>query len=210
MQFSPDGQWFWDGVQWRPAYSPDRAWRWDGRQWVPTGSPAVQRWRYEPTDWTPRLQVMVLALTALGVLSAVVSVPVVMVPMMRQSIDRSLAVQSSAANVDLEQMRSFMNGVVYMSVGFGVVVGVVIVAIIVIGTVKLWRWMYWFLAVTYLLALLAVPQSVIYALGVGPLSLPAWWPIYSIPVALVEAALGVWMIVLSQRYGTWARRRVPA
>jgi Flp pilus assembly pilin Flp len=33
--FSPDGQWWWDGAQWRPAVSPDGRWRWDGRSWVP-------------------------------------------------------------------------------------------------------------------------------------------------------------------------------
>lgn len=34
-QFSPDGLWWWDGSQWRPAISPDGAWRWDGHGWVP-------------------------------------------------------------------------------------------------------------------------------------------------------------------------------
>jgi Flp pilus assembly pilin Flp len=33
--FSPDGLWWWDGRQWRPAVSPDGRWRWDGRAWVP-------------------------------------------------------------------------------------------------------------------------------------------------------------------------------
>ena len=33
--FSPDGLWWWDGAQWRPAISDDRRWRWDGRAWVP-------------------------------------------------------------------------------------------------------------------------------------------------------------------------------
>jgi hypothetical protein len=39
-QFSPDGLWWWDGAQWRPAISPDGLWRWDGRTWVPAGPPA--------------------------------------------------------------------------------------------------------------------------------------------------------------------------
>jgi hypothetical protein len=33
--FSPDGLWWWDGAEWRPAVSQDRLWRWDGRSWVP-------------------------------------------------------------------------------------------------------------------------------------------------------------------------------
>jgi len=34
-QFSPDGQWWWDGSKWQAAISPDGRWRWDGRAWVP-------------------------------------------------------------------------------------------------------------------------------------------------------------------------------
>jgi len=37
--FSPDGYWWWDGSQWRPALSPDGLWRWDGRAWIPAGRP---------------------------------------------------------------------------------------------------------------------------------------------------------------------------
>jgi len=43
-RFSPDGQWWWDGWQWAPAYPPDRRWRFDGSRWVP----AVRR---QPPGW---------------------------------------------------------------------------------------------------------------------------------------------------------------
>jgi hypothetical protein len=42
-QFSPDGLWWWDGAQWRPAISPDGRWRWDGRAWVPATPPPARR-----------------------------------------------------------------------------------------------------------------------------------------------------------------------
>ena len=32
-ELSPDGNYYWDGVQWARAISPDGAWRWDGRAW---------------------------------------------------------------------------------------------------------------------------------------------------------------------------------
>lgn len=32
---SPDGNFYWDGVQWMAAISADGAWRWDGATWVP-------------------------------------------------------------------------------------------------------------------------------------------------------------------------------
>ena len=44
-QFSPDGLWWWDGTEWRPAISPDGTWRWDGRAWVPAAQVAAARGR---------------------------------------------------------------------------------------------------------------------------------------------------------------------
>jgi hypothetical protein len=32
---SPDGNWWWDGSQWKSTVSHDGFWRWDGRQWIP-------------------------------------------------------------------------------------------------------------------------------------------------------------------------------
>lgn len=34
-ELSPDGQYYWDGAEWKPSLSPDRAHRWNGVAWVP-------------------------------------------------------------------------------------------------------------------------------------------------------------------------------
>jgi len=39
-RFSPDGLWWWDGKEWKPAISPDRLWRWNGTSWVPAAPAA--------------------------------------------------------------------------------------------------------------------------------------------------------------------------
>lgn len=41
-RYSDDGQWWWDGTEWRPAISPDRLWRWTGYGWVPAQGPPTQ------------------------------------------------------------------------------------------------------------------------------------------------------------------------
>jgi hypothetical protein len=210
VQFSADGQWFWDGTEWRPAYSPDRAWRWDGRQWVAAGLPPVQRWRYEPTEWTPRLQVILLALLALGLVAAAFVVPPLMSSVLQQSIDNALAQQPADSNIDPEQFRTFMTNFFYGALAFVGVLALAMLAVVVAGIIKLWRWVYWYLVVTYLLAVLSLPSNLVYALGAGPIRLPGWYLGYAIPAAVVQTALAVWMIVLYRRYGTWARRRVPA
>ncbi|MBO0837711.1 MAG: hypothetical protein J2P28_19670 [Actinobacteria bacterium] len=206
MQFSPDGQWFWDGVQWRAAYSPDRRWRWDGGRWVPA---PPQRWRYQPTAWTRRLQIIVLALTAFGVLAAIISAPTMILPVMQQSMDHTLATQPTEPGVDPAQFRATMQTMIYTALGLGAALGVAFAVVTVIGTVKLWRWLYWLLAITYLFALFSILQDIEYLLGLGSISLPRPWLVASIPIGVAEAALGIWMIVLYRRYGTWARTRVP-
>src|SRR5207237_388743 len=40
-RFSPDGVWWWDGKEWKPAISPDRRWRWNGYTLVPNHSPGA-------------------------------------------------------------------------------------------------------------------------------------------------------------------------
>lgn len=118
MQLSPDGEWFWDGTEWRVAYSPDRRWRWDGRSWVPTWPQPPQRWRFEPTEWTRRLQVTVIALLAVGILTGIAAFPAIVLPALQQSMERSIAIQSANPSVDPEQMRSLMNSVLYVTLGF--------------------------------------------------------------------------------------------
>jgi hypothetical protein len=34
-RFSADGNWWWDGWHWLPAFTPDRLWRFTGERWVP-------------------------------------------------------------------------------------------------------------------------------------------------------------------------------
>jgi small-conductance mechanosensitive channel len=38
---SPDGYFYWDGVQWKAAISADGAWRWNGAAWAPTGQSRI-------------------------------------------------------------------------------------------------------------------------------------------------------------------------
>jgi small-conductance mechanosensitive channel len=34
-QLSPDGKWYWDGIQWAASMSPDGRFRWNGTEWLP-------------------------------------------------------------------------------------------------------------------------------------------------------------------------------
>ncbi len=208
MQFSADGEWFWDGTQWRAAYSPDRGWRWDGTTWrgVPTSTTA---WHYEPTVWTRRMQGFVLLVMVLSMLAPAILFPTVARPLIQHSIDQSVAVQASNPDVDPAQLRSISTSIVYGSMIVGGVVGAVFAAVLIVGVVRRWRWVYWYFVVTYLLAPLALPQDLYYVYGPGPVRVPAATLLLQVPLALICIGGGVWMIVLYRRHGTWARRRVP-
>ncbi|HEX7158884.1 MAG TPA: hypothetical protein VF214_07715 [Edaphobacter sp.] len=47
VQFSDDGEWWWDGQEWHPTYSTDRQWRWIGEGWLPVDP---GRSRYGPNS----------------------------------------------------------------------------------------------------------------------------------------------------------------
>src|SRR5262249_61075940 len=101
---------------------------------------------------------------------------------MQQSMERSLAIQSTNTNVDPEQLRTVMNEILDVTVGFGAAVGVAIAAGILIGAVKLWRGVYWYLVITYLIPVLALPQDIVYTLSPNPLLLlPSWGVFITIP-----------------------------
>lgn len=210
VQFSPDGEWFWDGARWQPAYSPDRRWRWDGARWLPAGSPRTQQWRYEPTVWTRRLQVTLLALLIVGGAIGVALVPAFLLPTMQQTVDATLATMPANANVDPAEFRDTMNSIFITSLVLGGAVGLAALGVVIVGIVRLWRWVYWYLVVSFLIAPLGVLQNVVtYFFGSGAIRVPGWLLLYSVPVAAIETALGIWMIVLYRRSGTWARRRLP-
>ena len=209
MPHSADGDWFWNGREWIAARSPDRAWWWDGKGWVPAPA-VVTRFEYQETPWTRRIQLLILALTVLGLLVAVVTIPALTGQLFQQSVDRSIASQPGATPAETAQLRQFMTSAIQATLATVVVLTVGLYAILLVGLWKLWRWVYWYFLVIGFLAVLALPQDIAYALGIGPYRLPLAVVVPSALQALVWLGLSIWMLVLYRRYGTWARIRVAA
>jgi len=182
-------------------YSPDGRWWWNGAEWVP-----VPQWRtrYEKTPWTRQLQIAVLALQAIALLFAAASLPTVYGSMLNVNAwavsDPALAADPQA----MEFFRQFFQVVIVLSIAFSLVV----LAVLVVGVLKLWRWIYWYLMITYGFSVLAIPANLSYAFGNSPIKYPSWYFYVSIPLVLVEIALVVWMVIAYRRYGNWARRKI--
>ena len=171
----------------------------------------MQQWRYEPTEWTRPLQVMLLVMLIVGGVIGVGLVPAFLLPTMQRTVDATLATMPPNSSVDPVAFRDTMNSIFITSLVLGGVVGVAALGVIIVGIVRLWRWVYWYLVVSFLIAPLGVLQNVAtYLFDSGPIQIPGWLLLYSVPFAAIETALGIWMIVLYRQSGTWARRRLPA
>jgi hypothetical protein len=181
--YSPDGRWWWNGVEWIPA-----------PQW---------RTRYEKTPWTRQLQIAVLVLQGLGLLSAAVTFPLLYSSM----LDTNAIFASNPALANDPQAADMFRQVMLVSVVGGLALSLLALVVIVAGVLKLWRWLYWYLMITYGIAVLSIPVNLSYA-GAGPIHFPTWYYFISIPTILVEGAMSVWMIVAYRRYGNWARRKI--
>jgi hypothetical protein len=209
MAHSADGDWFWNGTAWIPARSPDRAWWWDGSRWVPSGVLVPVRLEYQPTAWTRRLQLIIVGLLLVGLLFSAFTVPALMSGTFQQSIDRSIASQPATDPASVAQLRQMITGVMTGALVVAGVFTVAFYAVILVGTWKLWRWVYWYFVVAGVFSAIGVLQNVVYLTGAGTYPLPSWYLIPGIVSGLAWVALAVWMIVLYRRHGTWARDRVP-
>jgi hypothetical protein len=78
------------------------------------------------------------------------------------------------------------------------------IAVLIVGVVRRWRWLYWLLALAFTISALQVPAGALELARVLPDPFPAWYTVYRSVVALAEAALGVWLLVVWRRWGVWA------
>lgn len=212
---SPDRRYWWDGSEWRLAVSGDGQLWFDGTEWRPNplrppGLPLV------PTRWTWPLQAAVVTVTLLGLGSFVATLPLIAsMPTPTVVVVPEGTSPEEAARFTQAMRPVMVASLILMAVLFGAAA-----ALIVIGTVRLWRWMFW--GVLVLLGLNAVNVLMPLLLRLAGL-LPATPPPGVIPsrqppvplvVSVVEelalaaaAVLFVAMVVAGVRIGPWACRK---
>jgi hypothetical protein len=222
MRLSEDGLYYWDGRQWISTLSPDGRSRWNGYAWVPVASmtpvaaPAYAYYQqpataWAPTPWTKPMQYAVAAWYALAALYAV-SLPFWMSGVMTQAVNQSFQRQAQLnPNVSppppefLSSMTSMMSGILWASA----IVAVVVCAVLAVGAVMRWTWIFWVVLVLLGLGTLALPFNLISAVAGSTYAaslygLPSWTPWLSVAIGIPTAALFVWMLVALIRFGPWA------
>jgi hypothetical protein len=223
MKLSEDGLYYWDGRQWISTLSPDGRSRWNGIAWVPVAPIAAPAYAYYPqpatirvpTPWTKPMQYAVAAWYALSALYAA-SLPFWMSGVMTQAVNQSFQRQAQLnPNVAppppefLSSMTSMMSGILWASV----VIGIGICAVLVIGALRRWTWIFWVVLVLLGLGTLFLPFNLISAVAGSTYAerlygLPSWTTWLSVAIGIPTAALFIWMLVALIRYGPWATRKV--
>lgn len=221
LKLSEDGLYYWDGRQWVSTLAPDGRFRWNGSAWVPvTGimpppSPYYQQQPATrvPTPWTKPMQYAVAAWYALSGLYAL-SLPFWMsgpiADIMNKSIQQQAA-RNPAVSPPPPDFVSTMTSVMTGALWVAAVVGVAISAVIVIGALKRWTWMFYVVLVLLGLGAISLPFNLVGAITgastISPYALPGWITWISVLVGIPGAALFVWMLVAVIRYGPWAMTR---
>ena len=218
-QISPDGMYYWDGTNWVSTLSHDGRSRWNGTAWVPVGGAPVVGYQPAParvpTSWTKPLQYAVAGWYALSGLYAL-SLPFWMTgpitDVVNQSIQRQEALNPSATPLPSDfasTMASLTTGILWVAAVFGVVV----CAVIVIGALSRWTWIYYAVLVLLGLSAISLPLTLLSAAsgsvlsGASGFSMPIWTYWVGVLFGLPGIALFVWMIVAIVRRGPWGMVR---
>jgi hypothetical protein len=228
LKLSEDGLYYWDGRRWISTLSPDGRSRWNGYAWAPMApmrpmaAPAYPHYQQPatvrvPTPWTKPMQYVVAAWYALAAFYAL-SLPFWMSGVITQAFNQSLQRQSQVnPNVSppppefVSTMTSMMSGILWVSA----IIGVAVCAVLVIGALRRWTWIFWVVLVLLGLGTLALPFNLISAVAGATYAanlygVPSWTAWFSVGVGIPTAALFVWMLVALIRYGPWATTKTAA
>jgi hypothetical protein len=83
----------------------------------------------------------------------------------------------------------------------------VLIALLILGIVRHWRWVFWLMLIAFAGSALHIPITLLQMTGVLPSADPLWYGLFRTGVAVVELALAVWMIHIYRHEGVWAKGR---
>jgi len=79
-----------------------------------------------------------------------------------------------------------------------------LIALLILGVVRHWRWLFWLMLVAFAGSGLQIPITFLQITGVLPTPYPLWYNLFRMGVGMVELALAVWMIHIYRHQGVWA------
>ncbi len=80
-----------------------------------------------------------------------------------------------------------------------------VIALLILGVVRHWRWVFWLMLVAFASSALQIPVTLLQITDVLPTADPLWYSLFRMGVAMAEIAIAVWMIHIYRHAGVWAR-----
>jgi hypothetical protein len=85
-----------------------------------------------------------------------------------------------------------------------VLVGVsALIALLSVGVLRRWRWIFWLILLAFLAGVLRVPASGLQLAGVLPGDAPSWYLLLQAVLGVVQFVIGIMMIAGYQQGGIW-------
>jgi hypothetical protein len=80
---------------------------------------------------------------------------------------------------------------------------IVLVALVSIGVVGRWRWLFWLLVVAFVAGILRLPVSMLELDGVLPRTAPAWYVVLQAVIGMIQFAIGLVLVRGYRKAGPW-------
>ena len=80
----------------------------------------------------------------------------------------------------------------------------VFIAVLIVGVLRHWRWLFWLVLIAFGFSILQIPATILQLTGVVPGSLPVWYSLSRMGVAIIQVGIAVWMVQIYRQYGVWA------
>lgn len=97
-------------------------------------------------------------------------------------------------------------GLAPSAMGAGLAALAVLIAFIVVGTLRRWRWLFWVLMLVLLAGGLRIPVVALQLSGVLPTGLPAWYVLVQGALGAAQLGIGLVLVADHRRAGVWGRR----
>jgi hypothetical protein len=78
-----------------------------------------------------------------------------------------------------------------------------LIAVLVVGVMRRWRWAFWLIVVAFLAGLLRVPASILEITGTLPASGPTWYVLLQGVIGVSQFAIAVALLIGYRKAGVW-------
>lgn len=83
----------------------------------------------------------------------------------------------------------------------------VLIAVLIVGIRRHWRWVFWGILMAFGAAVLDIPVTLLQLAGALPQLFPDWYSWYRLGIACIQIIIAVWMGYIAYHHGAWAMGR---